>query len=154
MLQSAPGGTVYLLKRAELATRSCVEVALADSGLTPTQFLTLLRLKLEGGLSSAALARALGVQPQSIAEIVKPLERKGFIERSAGAEHHRSLHITLTSRGKRALAKAMRVANRLEKELLDDLSAQELRVLRRALEKLRVRAETHDLHPGSRRTAV
>ena len=153
MAKSSPGGIVYLLKRAELATRSCVEGALLQSDLTPTQFLTLLRLKLEGGMSSAQLARAVGVQPQSMTEIVQPLERSGFIRREAKGEHHRSLHIVVTAAGRRELDRAVRVAQRLERELLSDLSATETKVLRAALEKLRLRAEAHDFHPSKRNAA-
>ena len=88
-------GTVYLLKRAELAVRSCVEAALAPFRLTPTQFLLLLRLEDSGGMSSAELARAAGVRPQSIVDLIGPLEREG-LDQAAGstrASAHSARHV-------------------------------------------------------------
>ena len=40
-----PVGTIYLLKRAELAVRGCMEVVLAEFDLTPAQFLVLFRMR-------------------------------------------------------------------------------------------------------------
>lgn len=36
-MHKRPVGTVWLLKRAELAVRSCMDVALAEFDLTPAQ---------------------------------------------------------------------------------------------------------------------
>jgi DNA-binding MarR family transcriptional regulator len=148
-MTSSPVGTVYILKRAELAVRSCVEVALAEFALTPTQFLTLTRLRDADELSSAALAREIGVRPQSILEVIGPLERRGLIEREASPAHRRTLHIQLTTSGRKVLQQALRVASKLEAELLSALSLREIAVLQKALVKLWERAEKHDLHPGS-----
>jgi len=142
-------GTIYLLKRAELAVRSCVEVALAEFDLTPTQFLLLLRVRDSDALSAAALAREIGVRPQSIVEIVMPLERKRLLKREVSPEHRRILHMRLTAAGRRLLAEAMSAAARLEAELLADLDEREWPVLQQALNKLWARAERHDLHPSS-----
>lgn len=148
-MHKSPVGTIYLLKRAELAVRSCVEVALAEFDLTPTQFLTLLRLRDREDLSAAALAREIGVRPQSIIEIVVPLERKSLLKREVSPEHRRILHMRPTSAGRRLVDEATRVAARLESELVADLDEEALTVLQEALNKLRTRAERHDLHPGS-----
>jgi hypothetical protein len=61
-MHESPAGTIYVLKRAELAVRSCVD-ALAEFALTPTQFLLLYRLRDVHEVSAAALARELGVRP-------------------------------------------------------------------------------------------
>jgi DNA-binding MarR family transcriptional regulator len=71
-------GTIYLLKRAELAVRACMEVALSQFGLTPAQFLMLYRLRDSHAPSAADLARDLHVRPQSMIEIIRPLERRIF----------------------------------------------------------------------------
>src|SRR5258708_38029989 len=105
-----PVGTSYLLKRAELAVRGCMDVALAEFDLTPAQFLMLFRLRDHSELSGAALARDIGVRPQSIIGLIRPLERKGLLEREPSPEHQRVLHMRLTPAGKRLLADAMRVA--------------------------------------------
>jgi DNA-binding MarR family transcriptional regulator len=144
-----PVGTIYLLKRAELAVRSCMEVALAQFDLTPAQFLMLFRLRDHAELSGAALARELGIRPQSIVDLTGPLERNGFLERSPSKQHGRVLHLRLTSAGKKLLADALRVAARVESELLEDVQDEALSALQEGLSKLWSRAESHELHPGS-----
>lgn len=147
-------GTVYLLKRAELAVRNCVEVALAPFKLTPTQFLVLFRLKHSRGVSSAELARVTGVRPQSIAELIGPLERRGLISRREAAEHRRILRINLSAAGEQLLARAAPSARQLEKELLANLAGPKLTRLREGLLQLLANAESHDSHPVSRRSAA
>jgi DNA-binding MarR family transcriptional regulator len=134
--KDAATGTIYLLKRAELAVRSCIEIALAPFHLTPTQFHILLRLNRSKGLSSAELARAIGVRPQSIVDIIRPLERAGLIKRREAPEHRRILRISLSATGKRLLARAVPVAAQLEKDLLGNLSVAEIMRLRKGLTKL------------------
>ncbi len=111
-------GTVYLLKRAELAVRSCAEVTLAPYGLTPAQFLALFRLKHSRGVSSADLARATGIRPQSVVDLIGPLEREGLIKRREAPEHRRILRIALTAAGDKLLARALSAAGQLEQELV------------------------------------
>jgi DNA-binding MarR family transcriptional regulator len=139
-------GMIYLLKRAELAVRSCAETALVPFGLTPTQFLLLFRLQESTGVSSADLARTIGVRPQSIVDLIGPLEQEGLIKRREAPEHRRILRITLTAAGKRLLAQAIPVARQLEEELLQNLNAQETTHLRGGLTKLLANAQTHETH--------
>jgi DNA-binding MarR family transcriptional regulator len=144
-----PVGTVYLLKRAELAVRSCMEVALAEFDLTPAQFLMLFRMRDSVDVCAAELARDIGVRPQSLISLIAPLERAGILEREPSPRHRRILHIRLTAEGKRLVGDAMRVAARVESELLESLDEAHLSALHAALSALRDRAEAHDLHPGS-----
>jgi DNA-binding MarR family transcriptional regulator len=144
-----PVGTIYLVKRMELAVRSCMEVALTEFGLTPAQLLMLFRMRDHAELSSAALAREIGVRPQSMIGLIRPLERKGFLEREPSPKHRRVLHMRLTPAGKKLVASALKVAGRIESELLVDLSDKEITALQDALSKIWQRAEAHDLHPGS-----
>jgi len=144
-----PVGTIYLLKRAEVAVRGCMDVALVEFDLTPAQFLMLFRLREHAELSSAALARDIGVRPQSIIGLIRPLERKGLLQREPSPAHQRVLHMRLTATGKKLLADAMRVAARIEAELLDDLDDRHVTALQEALSKLWSRAEGHSLHPSS-----
>jgi DNA-binding MarR family transcriptional regulator len=145
---------VYLLKRTELAVRGCVEVALLQFDLTPNQFHMLLRLHSQDGMSAAELARAVGVRPQSIGEIIAPLERKALISRHEKPEHRRILRISLTAAGRQVLARGTRIGLQLEKELVSDLDAAELAALRKGLSKLLASAQQHECHPEVRRLAA
>jgi DNA-binding MarR family transcriptional regulator len=144
--KNASVGMIYLLKRAELAVRSCAEAALVPFRLTPTQFLLLHRLQESTGVSSAELARAIGVRPQSIVDLIGPLEQEGLIKRREAPEHRRILRITLSAAGKRLLAQALPVARQLEEELLRNLNTQETAHLRGGLTKLLANAQAHETH--------
>lgn len=148
-----PVSTVYLLKRAELAVRGCVEQALARVGVTPSQYFVLLLVKCGEATSSAELARAMGVLPQSMTELVAPLERNRSIVRRPDPANNRILRIALTAAGERLFAKATEVALRLESELLSSLSRGDLGHLNRVLGELTSKAEAHSCHPRLRRVA-
>jgi DNA-binding MarR family transcriptional regulator len=144
-----PVGTIYLLKRAELAVRSCMEVALAEFDLTPAQFLMLFRMRDRNDWSAAALAREIGVRPQTLITLIAPLERRGVLEREPSPTHKRVLHTRLTPPGKKLLASALRVAAQVEGELLASVEDKKLSALQETLTLLWEQAEAHELHPGA-----
>ena len=143
--------TSFMLKRAELAVRNCLEAALQQFDLTVNQFLMLLRLRYDGPQSSAQFARANGVRPQSVTDIISPLERNGLIQRRKSPENQRILLITLTPKGQQLMVRAQKVTFQLDRELFASLNAEEISVLRNALEKTRAAAECHECHPAVRR---
>ena len=143
--------TVYLLKRAELAVRGCVEMALAEVEITPSQFFVLLLVKTGEATSSAELARAMGVLPQSMTDILGPLEKRGAIARRPDADNNRILRAELTTAGERLFATTAAIAERLERELLAAFPARDLDSLNRSLAELTAIAEAHSFHPKLRR---
>jgi DNA-binding MarR family transcriptional regulator len=142
-------GLVYLLKSTELAVRTCAEVALAPFGLTPSLFVVLFRLKHSEGVSSADLARVLGVRPQSIVDLIQPLEKARLIRRRQDPEHARILRIALTAKGERLLERVIPAARALEEELFSDLTSQQVEHLREGLTQLLAAAQAHECHPSA-----
>jgi len=146
-----PVSTIYLLKRAELAVRGCVEVALAAAELTPSQYFILFLVKCGDATSSAELARAMGVLPQSMTELIAPLERRGAIVRKPDPANNRILRIEMTAAGDRLFAKGTEIAIRIERELLEGFDARKLGAVNRFFADLTAKAESHSLHPKLRR---
>jgi DNA-binding MarR family transcriptional regulator len=146
-----PVSTVYLLKRAELAVRGCVEVALGAVDLTPSQYFILYLVKCGEATSSAELARSMGMLPQSMTELIAPLEKKGAIVRKPDPANNRILRIEMTAAGERLFAKGTEVAIRIERELLEGIDARELAAVNRFLGELTTKAESHSFHPKLRR---
>ena len=138
---SAASGTIFLLKRAELAVRGCVEKSLLQAGLTPTQFHVLLLLERNPGISAAQVARSVGIRPQSVNDSLGPLERKGLLLRRPSAAHRRVLEIRLSAAGLRLLARTLPVVSRLEDELLAGFPDPALKTLQDTLERVRATAE-------------
>lgn len=139
-MRNSPVGTIYLLKRAELALRACVELALEDFELTPNQFLLLVILRDGENPCAAELAREMGVRPQSMTETLIGLERRKLVERKADPARKRALQTCLTPLGNRLLTDALRVAARIEAELLADIGPVEIATLQRLLMCLSERA--------------
>jgi len=150
-MAETPVGIVYLLKRAELAVRGCVELAFAAVDLTPSQYFILFRVKCGAATSSAELARAMGVLPQSMTELLAPLEKRGAIVRRPDPANNRILRIELTPAGIRLFEKGTEIAVRMERELLEGFQEQDLLTLRRLFGDLIASAEAHSFHPKLRR---
>lgn len=151
MAASTTVGTVYLLKRAELAVRGCVELALAAADLTPNQYFILLLVKKGEATSSAELSRAMGVLPQSMTELIAPLEKRGAIVRQPDPGNNRILRIELTSSGERLFDKGTEIAIQLERELLEGFAQKDIEQLNRSFNELLAKAEAHSFHPKLRR---
>ena len=146
-----PTSPVYLLKRAELAVRGCVEMALGEVALTPSQYFVLFLVATGEATSSAELARATGVLPQSMTELIALLEKRALIARTPDSVNNRILRIELTAAGARLFEKATEVAIRVERELLEDFEPREIDELNRLFGALIASAERHSYHPKLRR---
>jgi len=146
-----PTSPVYLLKRAELAVRGCVEQAFSEVALTPSQYFVLLLVKTGEATSSAELARATGVLPQSMTELIALLEKRGLIAREPDSVNSRILRIELTAAGVKLYERATELAIRLERELFEGFAPRDVDELNRLFTALIGSAERHSYHPKLRR---
>jgi len=145
-----PTSPVYLLKRAELAVRGCVEKALGEVALTPSQYFVLFLVETGEATSSAELARATGVLPQSMTELISLLGKRGLIEREPDSVNSRILRIEVTAAGRKLFEKGTEVALRLERELFEGFETREVETLNRLFGRLIESAERHSYHPKLR----
>jgi DNA-binding MarR family transcriptional regulator len=152
-MSDLPPSSIYLLKRAELAVRGCVEMALREVTLTPSQYFILLLVKTGEATSSAELARSMGVLPQSMTELIAPLEKRGAILRRRDSRNQRILRIALTATGEKLFEQATGLAIRLERELLEGFDARQIEQLNKNFAALITSAEQHSFHPTLRRRA-
>ena len=124
----------YLVRQAQLAAYQRLDQTLRGFGLTPAQY-TVIAILSRGGesLSSAALARRLGVTPQSANEIVATLSMQHLVCRTDGTENRRVRALQLTSRGRNLLAQCDAEVDRFEEVFFGVLAASEQETLRRLL---------------------
>jgi DNA-binding MarR family transcriptional regulator len=64
--------------------------------LTPSQVSVLVRLEKEGALTVSSLARTEGMRPQSMSEIVAPLQEAGLISGAPDPDDGRQVLMSLT----------------------------------------------------------
>ncbi|MEU2022178.1 MarR family transcriptional regulator [Streptomyces sp. NPDC016469] len=121
------------IKRAEQALMAAKSAALKDAGLTVAQYAALLALSDNPGISGAALARACLVTPQAMAGVLKHLEERGLIARSAHPYHQKMLETRLTDAGTETLRRADERAVRIERRIADAFTSEERDMLRELL---------------------
>jgi DNA-binding MarR family transcriptional regulator len=76
-----------------------VRAAAAADGLSLTESLVMARLAKDGPATTAELARAESMKPQSMGATIAALEEMGMVERTPHPTDGRQVHIALTARG-------------------------------------------------------
>jgi DNA-binding MarR family transcriptional regulator len=130
IMAGSPPMTTYLVKQIEAAVRAHLDVVLRAHALTTVQYTALTVLEHRENLSSAQLARRSFVKPQTMHELVVTLERMGLIMR-------------LTPDGRQKLGECHVDVEAIEKQMVADLSAAELAMLRALLERCHASLAPH-----------
>lgn len=128
-----PALMLYLVKQLELVVRARIDDLLRPTGVTALQYTALSVLERQPTMSTSDLARASFVRAQSAADLVRVLERHGFIERSVDPQNRRRRLITLTPAGRSFLAEYDGPVAALEGRMLAGLSAAERDAFRTVL---------------------
>jgi DNA-binding MarR family transcriptional regulator len=119
-------------------TRSIATIYHSRFGLTPAECRVLVVLGREPGLSAVEVASRTQLDKVAVSRAVTKLVARGQVERRfADADRRRSI-LTLTEEGRRLLGEIEPVALDFEDRLLGDLSAAEVAMLNRVIEKLLV----------------
>jgi DNA-binding MarR family transcriptional regulator len=119
--------------------------AVRRPGIAGPQVAPLLALRREPGLSNAQLARRSYVTPQSMNDVVIGLEQEGLIRRTPDGGNRRILRAHLTPAGRKFLSQWEKAIDRMESQLFDGFTADDLEALTAALERS---AENMGLGPG------
>jgi DNA-binding MarR family transcriptional regulator len=127
------GPTGYLLRQLIHAFHTTQEQGLRPYGLNSPQFGALFVLHHEPGLSSADLARAMGVTPQAANLLVVAMEREGLVRREPHPTHKRVLETYPTNEGLRRMHAAQAFIGDLEERLMADLSPAQRELIHRWL---------------------
>lgn len=130
---NSPVRTFYLLKQAETIVRIRLDAALREHRLTSSQFTVLSLLDRPDPLSSAQVARRSFVTPQATNEMIASLEQKGLIQRCEDAETRRILRLSLTPAGARLVARCVEEIDRIEQDMLRDLTPHKIEMLKKTL---------------------
>jgi len=102
----------FALYSSSLAMLQSYKPLLAEIGLTYPQYLVMLALWEEDGITIKRLAERVGQDPGSVTPLVKRLEESGFLTRNRAADDERNLSIELTREGRALRAKAERASGK------------------------------------------
>jgi DNA-binding MarR family transcriptional regulator len=92
------------------------------------------------GLTFVELSRRLLVTAGNLTGIVDRLHAEGLVRRAVHPADRRAFRITVTPKGRRLVRRAQRRHHRALAALLAEVSARDLRMLRRLLDRLRASA--------------
>lgn len=101
--------------------------------LTGRQYMALVVLEREEPPSQQVLATLMGMAPAQTVALVDELEALGHVERSRDPADRRRTRVTLTARGRGALASGDEVAAAVEREVFGTHAAEVLDALQRGL---------------------
>jgi DNA-binding MarR family transcriptional regulator len=106
-------------------------------GLTPALFALLNVLGARGGAIQQQLSSDMGIDPSAMVKLINELEEAELAERRRRPGDRRAWEVAITSKGRRTLERARRLAAQVEDEVLGGLNTadrrQLLTLLRRAL---------------------
>jgi len=126
----------YLLNQVSSAVRLRLERSLREFELTATQYTVMSRVKGREVLSSARLARAHHVSPQTMNELIANLVARGLLQRKEDPDNRRVLLVSLTEAGRDLLEGCDRKVDVLETEFFSSFNTADHGMFRKLLEIL------------------
>lgn len=135
------------LLRAFRAADQATMDALAQAGFRgngPASW-ELLRALPTAGARASALARKLGVTKQAVGQVLKELERRGYVIREADPADRRARRVRPTEAGRRVVEHGERILRAEEGRWAEALGRTRLRALRLALDDLAAELEPEEV---------
>jgi DNA-binding MarR family transcriptional regulator len=129
------GNLAWLLYRAHWALAAELTAALEPLGVSARGY-HVLQAALSGRHTQTELAEMVGLDKTTMVATVDELEGSGLAERRLAPHDRRARIVSVTAAGKRKVAEAEKVKERVQQEVLGELSVREGRALMDALSKL------------------
>ena len=120
----------YHLRRTQVAVfKHFAETVAVVEDMTPGLFGMLQVIAANPGLSQSRLAEAMGVDRSTIVKVVRQLDRRGLIERTASPQDGRSYCLRTSPRGRQAIERMEANILRHEQAITTGLTADEQKTL-------------------------
>jgi DNA-binding MarR family transcriptional regulator len=126
----------YLLRRAQLAVFNDFFQTFSDFGISPAQYSILTVIARNPGLSQTEVADALGIKKTNFVAMIKELEKRGLVLRTAMPTDKRSFALTLSLSGASHLAKLHGAAQEHESRVRASFGADHYAALMDPLSRL------------------
>lgn len=121
-----PTGILYLIARVEKIIANQMREILKPLGLSLRHYTALSVFSTHKTLSNAKLAELTIVSPQAANELIKEMERKGWITKKPDPNHGRIIQVRLTAEGENLLANCNYVVAALDSRIFGHLSEKEI----------------------------
>jgi MarR family transcriptional regulator, temperature-dependent positive regulator of motility len=130
---SFQSGTGYLLGKVGTVARQRWTATLAQTGVSPNQFLVLMALAETGPVCQQFLAGVIGIDPRNIVPILDSVEARGLVSRETDPADRRRRLIELTRAGRHIAAELSALGAQTERDLLAPVPDADQESLRRIL---------------------
>jgi DNA-binding MarR family transcriptional regulator len=130
---SFQSGTGYLLGKVGAVARQRWTATLAQTGVSPNQFLVLMALAETGPVCQQFLAGVIGIDPRNIVPILDSVEARGLVSRETDPADRRRRLIELTRAGRHIAAELSALGAQTERDLLAPVPDADQESLRRIL---------------------
>jgi DNA-binding MarR family transcriptional regulator len=127
-----------LLHQTYNSLMKCEEIVFPTVGLTTQQHSILMAIKyLDAPATPTLIADWVDRNTNSITLIVDRMEKGGLVKRVRDIRDRRSLRIAMTPKGEKVLKQGITVGRKLIRDILGELSEEEIDTLTKSLEKVR-----------------
>lgn len=106
-----------LLRRLIVRSQYITDGLVRPHGLTGPQFLVLLMIGNNQGLTQAELVRLIESDPNTVSAMVRRLAERGLVIRSPHPDDKRAMQVRLTDEGERLARVGLKDMNRLSRHL-------------------------------------
>jgi len=121
------------IRKAARRVTQAYDAQLADAGIRVTQFMILMALQGEDGVSINDLAETMAMDRTTMGKNLRPLERDGLVDVKVSETDRRSRDIVLTRKGRALLERAYPLWRRAHQEFQDKHGAEFAKSLRTML---------------------
>lgn len=126
----------YNARRAALAVITVFLQRMAPYGLRPVDFSVLTLIAHNPGITSRQVCAALDILPPNLVGMIKSLDKRGLIERRPHPTDRRAQGLHLSPTGRKLQKDAQATATKLERDVANRLSDQELDLLKELLQRV------------------
>jgi len=124
------------LRKAYLSFHRRANALMLNHGVTADQFVLLSVVAREPGITQVTIVERTASDPNTVAAILRLLERRRLVRREAHARDGRARCVFLTAEGRRALRRAARASESILAALLDCVGDSDHSAIERFLQRV------------------
>jgi MarR family transcriptional regulator for hemolysin len=128
------------------AFRRTLSARLAEEGITLRQWEVLAWLACDGDVSQSELAECLGIEPHTLAGVVRRMERDGWLRRTSCSDDRRRNRLEPTERGEEVWQRALQHCHAIREQAVAGFTPAELSLLKKLCAEIRANLAVPD-HP-------
>lgn len=151
MSKQKPYRLGYLIHDVSRLRRTAVDAAFKPLGVTRSQWWVLANLARHDGkgMMQTELAELMGVGKVTLGGLIDRLEIAELVERQPDPNDRRAKRIYMTAKGKKLLGKLAKIAEKVNEEVTQDLTAEDVDLIEEGLSHIKKRLLQKLNHAGN-----